>query len=72
MNEAMLKDLEVFMKDETKVRVTKKNGTHVIGKIVHLDKFAVHVRNVKEGFQDIVLAEDVKSIEAIQPVLAEL
>ena len=71
MDEEMIRILEAFMNAETKVRVIKKDDTHVDGKIVHFDKFAVHVRNVEEHSHDIVLAEEIKKVEAIQPKQAE-
>lgn len=71
MDEEMIRILESFMNAGTKVRVIKDNDTYVDGKIVHLDKFAVHVRNVEEHFHDIVLAEEIKKVEAMQEVPAE-
>lgn len=71
MNEEMIRTLEAFMNAGTKVRVIKKDGTYVDGKIVYLDRFAIHVRNVEERSHDIVPAEEIEKAKTMMAVLAE-
>lgn len=67
MYNGKMEDLSVLMENKTKVRITRKDGTEVTGKIAYIDKWAVHLRNEERRIPSIVPFSDFDKIEAIQP-----